>query len=225
MKVLELTTSLENFDDVLVFTESALLARPEAKHLAVELTALLEGLDALALERRKARRAAVRAQAMAVMADRNIEGVIKKLQSAALALTEQKRDVPWFAILFSATLTELTRPALTRQITIGEELLERLSDPGVPESLKATFEPLLKDVIEKGKGVDAERKAIKRDQRNLRAKEAAFKEKINQTRTSVYGQLLQLPGGKGEAETFFRSPAKIEADEEDEGGEGGGTPG
>ncbi|MBI4817995.1 MAG: hypothetical protein HY791_17165 [Deltaproteobacteria bacterium] len=215
MKVLDPTSSLQSFDDALVFSESACLARPLTEGLAVELTARSKEIDELEANKKLNRRNLRRAQARAVVADGDIDALIKKMQSAALALTEQNRNVAWFVTLFFATLAELTRPALTKQIGIAEELIERLSDAGVPVTLRETFEPLLKGAVARGREIDAARKELRRQRRNLRIEESELKTKINQTRTQTYGKLLNVSGSKAEAEKYFPSPQRIEADEEE----------
>lgn len=224
MKVLETTSSLQVYGDSLLFSEAACLARPDTESLASEITPLIETLDALEVEKTKNRRDRVRAQARAAMADAAIDKIIRRILSDALALTEQKRDVPWFGNLFFGTLVELIRPALTRQIAIAEDLLERLGDPGVPASLRQSHEAALKSAIDNGKAADVKRKELRRQQRLLRVREAELKQKVNQVRTTVYGKLLHVAGGKAEAEKLFPPPQRIASDDEEEDDDGSETP-
>ncbi|MBI2375698.1 MAG: hypothetical protein HYV07_17005 [Deltaproteobacteria bacterium] len=215
MRMLESTAPLDSFAESLVFTESACLAQPATEAFGVDLTSLLAEVDSLSAAKRVNRRGIVRARAQSEVADRNIEEVIRKLQSEALYLAGQRRDVPWFANLFFGNLAQLTKPTLTRQITVAEELMDRLADKDVPATLKTGYEPLFQDVVAKGKDVDVKRKKLRQELRNLRAQEAALKTKVNQTRTAAYGKLLTQSGDKADAERYFQATRRIVEEEEE----------
>lgn len=226
MRVIDTRFSLLSFWQHLVFTEAALLANPETHPLAAPFSALLDDFQGLHGTDLATRRATLRAQARAVMADVNVDDGIRRLHSDTLNAVTQDRDDSIFKGLFKSDLAATIRFALARQLTIAEELVASLALSIIPASLKS-HAAKLQALIAAGQAVLEERRTARFQRAEAGLAFENWKGDVNALRLSTYGALLGIAAkqkrAKAWAEGFFMQSAEADmSDSVDTDTDGGG---
>lgn len=204
----------------LTFHEAALLADAETKHLAAPVTQVLAEFETVFKLDLDSRRESLKASARASIADRNLDGGIRDVHSAALFLVKQDRAQNEFTTLFSDNIGRVVRFALKRQIEVAEQLVQKLGVKLYSDEFKKTHTAALQGLVDAGKGILAAVRAASISRTEARLDIRAWKDNVNAVRLATYGELLALAAKKGNkkdwAEAFFLSAENApERDDDD----------
>jgi hypothetical protein len=216
MRQLSKTRSLVFFLDEMDYSEAALLAEPDAAHLAPAFTAGIADWDGVFSSERAGRRQVTRANAVVAVRNQQLDRTTSRF-AGALEMEAKGRATTLYQRFFSGAPGEFVRLALRKQCEqTRDKLLPELAKLSSPmlrpfvELLDAGFKAALQALDDRGGA--AGRRA------GTRADVGDWKEGVNRMRTVTYADLLKIAAEKGYkrawVEAFFRPEG--DAQEEDE---------
>lgn len=214
----------------LTFHEAAVLADEGTKHLAAPVTQTLDDFDVIYKVDLDSRRAVLKANAKASVADVHLDEGIRKLHSATLFLVDQVRKRPEFKSLFSETVDKVVRFALKRQVDIADKLVETLGLRIYSDEFRSAHTGPLQTLISVGRTVLGDVRSAEIARTEARLDIRAWKDDANAVRLANYGELTTIAAKTGRsrdwADAFFLKTKASGVDEDDDADEGAeNTPG
>ena len=207
MRVLDGDRAILYFWADLVFLEAALLARDTTRHLAAPITAHLATFPAVFQTGLEGERRVLQAAALAVVADGDLDAVLRLAHSNALDEVTQDRKAPFFVLLFPDHISNLVRHAIERQVAVVEGVVGKLASSLVPEAYRARWLGRLTAAVEVGKAALIGRREAAFARSETRLTVQGWKEEANALRLSVWTELVKLGPNTREAkdwaEQFF----------------------
>jgi hypothetical protein len=214
MEKIPLTFGLPIFADHLEHSDAALSADPDTQDLAKPFQDMLEAWEDRYKEQRAARRAVIRAQAVVGVTSKRLDDTTGRLA----ALTRGVAPALLGRLFSMAPSVFLRRPLRDRCDQTRNVILVELAKLDGAHPLKP-FATQLEGLVNTVLGaVDGRAKA--KGERKIRSNDIkAWKESVNDLRTTTYAELLKIAVAKGYprdwVESFFRplSSDDVEAEE------------
>lgn len=209
MRQIPLSSSLLVFVEDIEFTEAALSADEDTKHLACLFRDELETWEKVFKRYRDGRRAIVKADAKVSVCNQKLDDTTTRFGHVLLAEAGGDRKSTFYRRFFPMIPSEFIRQGLrkqceyTRDTMIGE--LEKLPD----ESPLKAYLPVLEERVARTLDALDARGKVMGERASTAHDVEEWKEGVNRLRLSTYAALLQLATeknlGKSFAESFFRS--------------------
>jgi len=218
MRQLSKNRSLVFFLGELDYSEAALLADPDAAHLAPAFTAGIGEWDGLFSGERAGRRQVTRAHAVVAVRNQQLDRTTGRF-SAALEVEAKGRATPVYQRFFAGAPGQFVRLALRQQC-------EQTRDKLLPELAKLTS-PMLRpfaELLDTGfkaalQALD-DRSAATGKRASTRSDVNDWKDGVNRLRTVTYADLLKVATEKAYkrawVEAFFRTEGEAQEDDEND---------
>lgn len=207
-------TAWDDIDAYLAYVEISLSLGAEDgdKELAAlvpPVKQLITRWEALDGERRLARRAVIRANALVVQRDLELDAVTTDLHNAVLSAGNLDRKAPLFTRFFPRALSLVVKAALETQLAGSRALLQKLGQDDTPAALRKAHEKPLKDAIAAGDAAIKHRESVRVEQQQVTTRIGELRDAANRTLLTVEGSLKALAGkrnlGTDFVDAFFPS--------------------
>ncbi len=197
--------SLSLFADELVYLNSCLTADAGTRHLADDVSDELETLDEMLQAERDIHRKVVLNRAQVKIRIRLAESYIRDVYAAGLFEVRQDRKNPLYQKLFKydqvsvlrlnakAQMEEMLRMKSVLKLTIYED-----------DFRDTLHETLDKALVEINGAIDS-RAELEEEQMHHRLDVEQCKDRVNNVRGSVYGELLKMSRSHGQEKSWARS--------------------
>ena len=212
MQIPPLSTSPDGVIRFGVALAAALEADPETTMLAGPMRAANERVRAAGTARTAAREAAVASLALRNRADFEADRIVRRLDAEALLLADRNRGRSPYRELFPEGVSAVVAAPIPEEIELIKTLEGRVA--AIPALAK--YGPDLAKAREKVEKALAVHTAATRTETEASADVELAKSDWQRQYRAVYGSLLTQFGDKAQAESFFLSPRRSRAADDDE---------
>jgi hypothetical protein len=198
-------TTFDDANDSTAFTVEALEADddPHVRALSQSVSTLLEKGDTLGAQRRKSRRAMIRANARVRTADGSADDALREFDKDLLAEVRQNRNDPFYQAVYAGeTMSAMIDLTLAPEVEDLERVVAVLKGKDAPVDLRKTWVPRFEKVIEKGRSALDERKKATQLAAETAANIQRWIERLDRTRRALDGALTTYAAKQGKPRDF-----------------------
>lgn len=208
MNVIAIKYSMEAFWGELVFVEARLKAEPTARHLVAPVEAHLAKYEKLLGTERELRRAGILMRAQSKTTDGRVVAHVAEVNSATLYEVKQDRKDPRYSMLYRMPVSDFGMLSFGAQQEEVMRMMTVLRLPQYDDLFRDAQQEVLEHALLEIDGITEAQKQLADREMFHREDVKMWKEKANDVRLEVYGELVKTPGMRSKvwARSFFLPP-------------------